>query len=107
MNFKQYQDLARRTQNDGLNDYERKSHALHGLASEVGEIHAIYQKYYQGHPIIRANVIDELGDLLWFVAELCDTLLVSMDEVAEHNIDKLRRRYPDGFDAEHSLHREQ
>ena len=103
----EYQRLARRTQNDRLNPCERRMHALHGLSSEVGEIHALYQKTFQGHPLNADSVVDELGDLLWFAAELADVLGVSLETVAALNIRKLQRRYPEGFDAEHSLHREE
>ena len=106
MNFGEYQALARRTQNLGLTARERLMHSLHGLASEVGEIHSIYQKSYQGHEIKIDDVIDETGDLLWFASELCDVLRVPMDDVARRNIEKLRARYPDGFDVERSLHRD-
>ncbi len=102
----EYQALARRTQNPELNMVQRKEHALMGLVSKVGEICAHYQKVHQGHPLIVDDVIDELGDLMWFVAELCDVLRVSMDEVAGRNIDKLRSRYPEGFEAVRSLNRE-
>lgn len=107
MNFQDYQNLARRTQNGKLNSCERRMHALHGLASEVGEIHALYQKTFQGHPLNADSVVDELGDLLWFAAELADVLGVSLETVAALNICKLQRRYPEGFDVEHSLHREE
>lgn len=107
MTLNGYQHAARRTQNGKLNPCERRMHALHGLASEVGEIHALYQKTFQGHPLNADSVVNELGDLLWFAAELADVLGVSLDTVADHNIRKLRRRYPEGFDAEHSLHREE
>lgn len=103
----EYQRLARRTQNGKLNPCERRMHALHGLASEVGEIHALYQKVFQGHPLNADSVVDELGDLLWFAAELADVIGVSLGTVAGLNICKLQRRYPEGFDAEHSLHREE
>lgn len=103
----EYQRLARRTQNDRLNPCERRMHALHGLSSEVGEIHALYQKTFQGHPLNADSVVDELGDLLWFAAELADVLGVSLDTVAAHNIRKLQRRYPEGFDVEHSMYREE
>ena len=106
MTLNGYQRDARRTQNDKLNPCERRLHALHGLASEVGEIHALYQKTFQGHPLNTDKVVDELGDLLWFAAELADVIGVSLGTVAGLNILKLQRRYPEGFDVEHSLHRE-
>ena len=106
MTFDDYQALARRTQNTALNGHQRLEHALHGLCSEVGEIHAIYQKMYQGHAVSVDDVADELGDLLWFAGELCDALGIRLDDVAVLNIKKLRRRYPEGFDEERSLHRD-
>ena len=106
MNFNEYQQLARRTQNPDLNQVEQKAHALHGLAAEVGEIHSIYQKVYQGHMMDYQALEDELGDLLWFIAETCDVCEFTLDGVAQRNIIKLRKRYPEGFDEERSVHRE-
>lgn len=103
MNLNEYQSLARRTQNPKLNPHERKEHALMGMISELGEICSCYQKTHQGHPLIVNDVIDELGDLMWFVAEFCDVLRVDLDYVCERNIDKLRGRYPEGFASERSL----
>lgn len=105
MKFDEYQAQARRTQNPELNDGERMMHALHGLASEVGEIHGIFQKAYQGHPTDATAVVDELGDLMWFAAELCDVLGISLEAVARGNVEKLIERYPAGFQAERSLNR--
>ena len=62
MTFDEYQVLARRTQNDELTVADKLNHALHGLVAEVGEIHSIYQKKYQGHPVDNEKVLDELGD---------------------------------------------
>lgn len=106
MNFTEYQNLAERTMNYALTDDQWESHALHGIASEVGEIHSIYQKFYQGHPLDRSHVKSEIGDLLWFVSELCTANGWILDDIAQANIDKLKKRYPEGFDAEKSLHRE-
>ena len=78
-----------------------------GLMSEVGEIASIYQKKHQGHSVVTSEVALELGDLLWFAAELCDVLGYDLETIAKWNIDKLRRRYPEGFDAERSLNREE
>ena len=82
-------------------------HALHGMVGEIGEIHSIYQKEYQGHEIDDEHLKKEVGDLLWFVAEYCTAKGWSLDDVADLNIEKLKARYPEGFDTEHSLHRKE
>lgn len=105
MNPNEYQQLAMRTcaltgDNDAM-----IHHAVFGLASEAGEVAGIFQKVYQGHMIDTDHVKKELGDCLWMIAEACEALGFTMEEVMRLNIDKLRKRYPDGFDSEHSLHR--
>lgn len=107
MTFNEYQELARRTQNKALLFEDRRRHSLFGMASEIGEIHAFFQKQYQGHFIDKEKLKAEVGDLLWFVAELCDTCDWSMSDVAAENIEKLKKRYPEGFDAERSVHRDE
>lgn len=105
MTLDEYQHLAARTINPKLTEREMVRHALFGLASEVGEIHGLHQKVYQGHYITVDHLIKEVGDALWMIAELCTAYDIALGEVAETNIEKLRQRYPDGFDEEHSLHR--
>ena len=75
------------------------------LVGEIGEIHSIYQKMYQGHAFEVDHVKKEFGDLLWFIAEYCTAKGWSLDDIMRMNIDKLKERYPDGFKAEQSLHR--
>ena len=75
------------------------------MSSEIGEIHGIYQKSYQGHKIEEEHLEKEVGDLLWFIAEFCTAYGWDLEDVMKKNIDKLKARYPEGFDAEHSLHR--
>ena len=107
MTIDEYQRRASRTMNWSLTDYQNKYHALHGMVGELGELHSIYQKQYQGHEISQTHVKKELGDLLWFVAEFCTANGWSMEYICEMNIEKLKKRYPKGFDEEHSLHREE
>lgn len=107
MTFDQYQSLARRTQDKTLTNRDQLEHALWGLSSEVGEICGIYQKLHQHHPVDEKAVADEMGDVLWFLAELADYLGISLDSVAEHNICKLLKRYPEGFSGERSVNREE
>lgn len=104
--FSEYQALARRTQNIHLDAHQRLDHALFGLAAETGEIHAIFQKLHQGHALLLADLIGEMGDLMWFLSELADVYGLKLEDIAQANIDKLRTRYPGGFDEEHSVHRE-
>lgn len=105
MEFRKYQMLAKRTINGDLTDGQAELHALHGMSAEVGEIHALYQKMYQGHKIEGEHLKKEIGDLLWFIAELCTVCGFDMGKIAEMNIDKLLARYPDGFEAERSINR--
>ena len=105
MNGNEYQKLASRTINPDLTHIGQMNHALHGLAGEVGEIHSMFQKVYQGHDISTEHLKKEVGDLLWFVAEFCTSKGWNMDDVMQMNIDKLKARYPEGFTAEKSLNR--
>lgn len=105
MKGNEYQLLASVTMNNGLTKEEQKYHALFGMVGEIGEIHSLYQKTYQGHDFDKNHVLSEVGDLLWFIAEYCTAQGVNLEDVMEQNIEKLRKRYPDGFEIHKSLHR--
>ena len=106
LSVEEYQALAARTIDKGMNNEQMLLHALHGMSSEIGEIHGIYQKRYQGHKIGADRVREETGDLLWFVAEFCTANGWNMAEIMSENIEKLKNRYPDGFEPERSVHRQ-
>jgi NTP pyrophosphatase (non-canonical NTP hydrolase) len=107
MIFDDYQKLASRTMDfENMNDADQIFHALHGMVSEIGELHSLYQKKYQGHEFDIEHAELELGDLLWFIAEYCTAMGWSFGDIAQKNIDKLAKRYPEGFSRERSLHRE-
>jgi len=106
MNFHEYQYAAARTLKkerpfeDNLADY-----AL-GL-SEAGECQNKLKKYlYHGHKLDKDSIAEELGDILWYVAAIATTLQISLDSVARKNIEKLKKRYPDGFSEERSRERD-
>lgn len=107
MQMNQYQAMAQRTINPALDKSELIYHALHGMASEVGELHGLYQKSYQGHELEEEHLKKEVGDLMWFIAEFCTAYGWMLEDIARMNIDKLKARYPEneGFTAERSLHR--
>ena len=107
MTLNEYQVLASRTMNKDLSIIQTKLHALHGLSGEVGEIHSLFQKIYQGHEMNEEHLMKEVGDLLWFIAELCTVFGWEFDTVASKNIEKLMARFPDGFSISKSLNRKE
>ena len=69
-----------------------------GVTGEAGEVADIVKKVVgHGHPLDRAALVKELGDVLWYVAAIAHVLGSDLDEVAAANIAKLRKRFPDGF----------
>ena len=105
MTGNEYQKLASRTITEKFSHNAKEFHALHGMVGEIGELHSLYQKIFQGHAFDEEHAKKELGDILWFVAEYCTAQNWNLEDVMKLNIDKLKARYPDGFDKEHSLHR--
>ena len=107
MRANEYQKLASRTMNPLLTKHGWEMHALHGMVGEIGEIHSIYQKTFQGHECEDLHLKKEVGDLLWFIAEYCTAMRWDLDEIMELNIEKLKARFPEGFEADRSLHRKE
>lgn len=105
MTGSEYQKLASRTISPAMTRADQEYHALHGMAGEIGELHSIYQKRYQGHIDTDEHRMKEVGDLIWFIAEYCTACGWDLDIVMQMNIDKLKARYPEGFDIERSIHR--
>lgn len=105
MTLNEYQAKAARTINKALTPREELEHALLEMASETGEVLGIFQKELQGHPIDIDDLIKEIGDVMWGIAELCTHCGLELDAVAAANIEKLEKRYPNGFEAERSMHR--
>lgn len=98
LQFDIYQRAAARTVNHALSDEARLLDAAAGLAEEAGEVLGIVRKHVmQKRPLDRAALIEELGDALWCLAMVADTLGVSLAAVARSNESKLRARHPDGF----------
>jgi len=107
MEFNRYQELSTRTLNKDLTPDEAKSNYALGLW-EAGELGGLVKKdVFHGHDSAktREKVKDEMGDLLWYMAALANEYDLTMDEVAEFNLEKLRKRYPEGFSQEASQNR--
>jgi NTP pyrophosphatase (non-canonical NTP hydrolase) len=106
MRFDEYQALAIRTKNQDLNPTLRRAVSALGLVGEAGEL-ADYIKKEVGHNHTSDldHIAKELGDVLWYIASVCDEYGLSMQDVASRNIEKLRKRYPDGFSSVDSIRR--
>lgn len=116
MTFDEYQQLARRTSNyknavvslapHFARENAAMSMAALGLAGEAGEVVDYLKKViHHGHDLDREKLARELGDVLWYIAETASTAGISLHEVASRNIDKLSKRYPEGFTSERSQNR--
>jgi len=105
ISFDEYKRQAMRT--DGTSSWtERINNGALGLNGESGEVADIVKKFmFHGHDIDDDKLKKELGDCLWYIAQICESRGYSMEEVASMNIAKLRKRYPDGFSSEASLNR--
>lgn len=78
-----------------------------GLAGETGEVIDYLKKVgFQGHEFNKEKLKSEMGDMMWYFAMLCDFFNISFEDVLKANIEKLKNRYPDGFDEEKSKNRE-
>lgn len=107
MTGNEYQALAMRTANTGLTPYDNLIVGALGLAGESGEVADLVKKFIgQGHELDREQVMDEVSDVLWYVALTLKAIGKTVDECMQHNVDKLKARYPDGFSPERSIHRE-
>lgn len=86
----------------------RLLNGLMGLCGETGEAIDILKKVlFQGHQLDREHMAKELGDIAWYLALAADALGYDLETILKMNIDKLWARYPDGFEAEKSLHRKE
>lgn len=81
---------------------------LMGLTGEAGELTDLFKKWvFHNAPLDEKHAKKEVGDVLWYVAMICHSMGWSMDDIMQMNIDKLKARYPEGFDTEKSNHRKE
>ena len=106
----EFQEEALRTASDHTYDAPHKNMMLEGvlgLCGEAGEAaDAVKKTIFQGHDLDRAHVAEELGDCLWYIAVAAHAIGYELDTIMQMNVNKLRNRYPDGFDPQRSIRRE-
>ena len=104
MNINEYQKLAMATLNPELTKKEVLINSVMGLCGESGEAIDIVKKWMaQGHELDKEHLAKELGDIAWYLAEAATALEIPLEDILQANIDKLKKRYPDGFDVQKSL----
>jgi NTP pyrophosphatase (non-canonical NTP hydrolase) len=115
----EYQKLAELTENQDFDDILvrlsndqtiRLLHAAQGLTTEAGEFADVLKKWifygFYGKVLDQVNLVEELGDLLWYIACAANALNVNLEDVMSRNIEKLKTRYPSKFTAEAALRRD-
>ena len=108
MDIKEYQEKAERTVNNDLQIDEQLSNLCMGLAGESGEVIDYIKKgLYHGHKLEINKIIEELGDVMWYITNISSYFSISMNKILEEKIRKLEERYPDGFSELNSINRKE
>jgi NTP pyrophosphatase (non-canonical NTP hydrolase) len=94
MDIQTYQREARRTMPISLNPNEKLSMLCLGIAGESGEIiEAVKKDLYHGHFLDKKEVSKEIGDTFWYLANLATELNLSLENILDEYIEKLKTRY--------------
>lgn len=106
--FSEYQhECARTASHSDLDSFRVATSAL-GLSGESGEVADMLKKYLaHGHDLEREELVKELGDVLWYLTDIATMFGISLKEVADKNIIKLKKRYPNGFSQSDSINRKE
>jgi NTP pyrophosphatase (non-canonical NTP hydrolase) len=106
MTINEYQKLAMTTLNPALSEKDVLINGVMGLCGESGEAIDIVKKWLaQGHELDKEKLAKELGDICWYLAETATALGLSLEDIMAANIEKLKKRYPEGFEVEKSVNR--
>ena len=106
MNEQEYMDEVMRTYAGSDGAIDKLTLAALGLAGEGGEVaDAIKKVLYQGHHLDSMHLVEELGDVLWYLTLACNAVECTLEDVMNANVAKLHKRYPNGFDPQRSINR--
>ena len=107
MTINEYQQRAMASLNPELKGRDVLINSVMGLCGESGEAIDIVKKWLAGgHPLDREHLAKELGDVAWYLAEAATALDLDLEDILRANLEKLERRYPDGFSTEKSVGRD-
>ncbi|MBQ4536801.1 MAG: nucleoside triphosphate pyrophosphohydrolase family protein [Lachnospiraceae bacterium] len=103
MRVNEYQELAMTTLNPKLNKKDVLINSVMGLCGESGETIDIVKRWMaQGHELNKEHLVKELGDIAWYLAEAATALDIPLEDIFQANIEKLKKRYPEGFETKRS-----
>jgi len=106
MTINEYQRLAMTTLNPDLSKRDMLLNSVMGLCGESGEAIDLVKKHMMhGHDFDREKFARELGDIAWYLAEAATAIDMELEDILRMNIDKLKKRYPEGFSTEKSVNR--
>lgn len=107
MNIFEYMENASRTCPDLGSDLNNQIHMVIGASTEAGELLDAYKKWFAyGKQLDKINVAEEMGDICWYVINLCKMLDINPEEMFDINIKKLKTRFPDKFTQEKAVNRD-
>ncbi len=96
-NLREYQKLCKRT----AKKFENKEKEIFtwglGIAGEAGDVAGCIKKTFAHDNDQKEGIKENIGDMLWYAAMICNFFNWDFNEVLEENIEKLQKRYPKGF----------
>ena len=106
MEIREFQRVSTRTLNKELSKEQQVSNMIFGSNGELGEVTNILKKHlYQGHRIDKQHLAEEIGDTLFYIVNLCTIYNLDVEDILQANVDKLKKRFPNGFESNRSINR--
>lgn len=106
MKLYEYQDKSKRSLNKELSHEEVLANMCMGISGESGEVSDIIKKHlFQGHELNIDDLVEEIGDVMFYIVNLCNQLDLDLEYIIDLNYQKLLKRYPEGFDEDKSINR--
>lgn len=107
MNLEKYGIEAKRTMSECETPLLDDLHMILGIQTESAEIADVYKKNIAyGKDLDLVNVKEEIGDLMWYIVNLCTLKGWDLEDIMHTNINKLKARFPEKFTNENALNRD-
>jgi NTP pyrophosphatase (non-canonical NTP hydrolase) len=101
MNLKEYQELAKKT---AKKDFKTEKEEILtwgcGISGEAGDVASCIKKTFMHNKDVKEGIMENLGDMFWYSAMICNFFNWDMNEILQKNIEKLKKRFPEGFTYE-------